>query len=140
MLAVAKDEPLWAVLEGEDGRQQWGQPRADVIAAHIAPGMWRRLSAGDGAKGPRLYDWVRVPLARLQLSDEDRRWEHWLLVRRSLSDATDLAYYVVFAPRGTTLRALVQVAGQRWRIEQSFELAKGEVGLDHYEVRRWEGW
>lgn len=135
VLAVAKDEPLWAILEGH-----WGEPRADEIAAHIPMAAWRRLSAGDGAKGPRRYDWARVPLARLQLSDEERRWEHWLLVRRSLSDPTDVAYYVVFAPRGTTLHQLAQVAGQRWRIEQSFELAKGEVGLDHYEVRRWDGW
>ena len=135
VLAVAKDEPLWAVLDG-----RWGQPRADAIAAHVPAQAWRRLSAGDGAKGPRVDDWARVPLARLQLSAEEWRWEHWLLVRRSLSDPTELAYYVVFAPRGTPLRTLVQVAGQRWRIEQSFELAKGEVGLDHYEVRRWDGW
>lgn len=135
VLGVARDEPLWAVLD-----DRWGQPRADEIAARVPTQAWRRLSAGDGAKGPRLYDWARVPLARLQLSAEERRWEHWLLVRRSLSDPTELAYYVVFAPRGTPLRDLVQVAGQRWRIEQSFELAKGEVGLDHYEVRRWDGW
>ena len=135
VLAVAKDEPLWAVLDG-----RWGQPRADAIAAHVPAQAWRRLSAGDGAKGPRVDDWARVPLARLQLSAEEWRWEHWLLVRRSLSDPTELAYYVVFAPHGTPLRTLVQVAGQRWRIEQSFELAKGEVGLDHYEVRRWDGW
>lgn len=135
VLAVAKDEPLWAILDG-----RWGQPRADEIVAHAPLAAWRRLSAGDGAKGPRLYDWVRVPLARLQVSAAEQRWEHWLLVRRSLSDPTDLAYYVVFAPQGTTLQQLVQVAGQRWRIEQSFELAKGEVGLDHYEVRRWDGW
>ncbi|WIG57556.1 MAG: transposase [Ktedonobacterales bacterium] len=135
VLGVTRQEPLWAVVDG-----RWGQLRADEIATHVPAGAWRRLSAGDGAKGPRLYDWARVPLARLQLSAEERRWEHWLLVRRSVSDPTELAYYVVFAPRGTTLRELVQVAGQRWRIEQSFELAKGEVGLDHYEVRRWDGW
>jgi SRSO17 transposase len=81
-----------------------------------------------------------VPLARLRLSEEDDRFEHWLLVRRSLSDPTDLAYYVVFAPTGTPLPTLVRVAGQRWRVEQSIELAKGEAGFDHYEVRRWEGW
>jgi SRSO17 transposase len=79
-------------------------------------------------------------LARLQLTAAERRWDHWLLVRRSRSDPTDLAYYVVFAPAGTALRALARVAGERWRIEQSFELAKGEVGLDEYEVRRWDGW
>ncbi len=135
VLAVAKDEPLWAVLD-----KQWGQPRADVIAEHIPAEAWQRLSAGAGAKGPRWYDWARVPLARLHLTAEERQWEHWLLVRRSRSDPTDLAYYVVFAPAGTTLQTLARVAGQRWRIEQSFALAKGEVGLDHYEVRRWAGW
>lgn len=135
VLAVTSAEPLWAVLDG-----RWGQPRADAIAAHIPTEAWQRLSAGAGAKGPRWYDWVRVPLARLQLTAEERRWEHWLLVRRSCSDPTEVAYYVVFAPAGTTLRTLARVAGQRWRIEQSFALAKGEVGLDQYEVRRWDGW
>lgn len=135
VLAVAKDEPLWAVLDG-----RWGEPRADAIAAQIPAADWQRRSAGDGAKGPRRFDWARVRLARLQVSAEERRWEHWLLVRRSLSDPTDLAYYVVFAPVDTALQTLVTVAGQRWRIEQSFELAKGEVGLDQYEVRRWDGW
>jgi SRSO17 transposase len=135
VLAVTSAEPLWAVLDG-----QWGQPRADRIAARIPADGWQRLSAGGGAKGPRWYDWARVRLARLQLTAEEQRWEHWLLVRRSRSDPTEVAYYVVFAPAGTPLRTLARVAGQRWRIEQSFALAKGEVGLDHYEVRRWDGW
>jgi SRSO17 transposase len=135
VLAVTSAEPLFAILAGH-----FGQPRADRIAAHIPTQEWRRLSAGAGAKGPRTYDWARVRLARLQLTAEERRWEHWLLVRRSRQDPTELAYYVVFAPAGTSLRTLARVAGQRWRIEQSFELAKGEVGLDHYEVRRWDGW
>ena len=119
VLAVAKDEPLWAVVD-----ERWGQPRADLIAEQLPAEAWKLLSAGDGAKGPRWYDWARVPLARLQLTEEERRWEHWLLVRRSRSDPTDFAYYVVFAPTGTTLQTLVRVAGQRWRIEQSFALAK----------------
>lgn len=135
VLAVTSDEPVWAVLDGH-----WGQPRADVIAAQIPADAWQRLSAGDGAKGPRWYDWARVRLARLQLTAQERRWEHWLLVRHSRSDPSERAYYVVFAPAGTSLRTLVRVAGQRWRIEQSVELAKGEVGLDQYEVRRWDGW
>ncbi len=135
VLAVTSAEPLWAVLDG-----RWGQPHADVIGAHIPAEAWQRLSAGVGAKGPRWYDWARVRLARLQLTAEERRWEHWLLVRRGRSDPTELAYYVVFAPAGTALRTLARVAGQRWRIEQSFALAKGEVGLDQYEVRRWDGW
>jgi hypothetical protein len=67
-------------------------------------------------------------------------FERWVLVRRSLSDPTELQAYVVFAPVGTELEALVRVAGQRWTIEVTFEAAKGEVGLDHYEVRSWTGW
>lgn len=135
VLAVTSQEPLLAVLDG-----RLGQPRADAIAAAIPPTAWRRLSAGDGAKGPRRYDWARVGLARLQLTEEERRWDHWLLVRCSLSDPRKRAYYVVFTPTGTSLSTLVRVAGTRWRIEQSFELAKNEVGLDQYEVRRWDGW
>ena len=135
VLAVTSAEPLFALLAGH-----LGQPRADRIAAPIPANAWRRLSAGAGAKGPRWYDWARVRLARLPLSAEERQWEHWLLVRRSRHDPTDLASYVVFAPAGPSLRTLARVAGQRWRIEQRFELAKGEVGLDQYEVRRWDGW
>jgi SRSO17 transposase len=135
VLAVASNEPLWAVVE-----DHWGQYRAETLAAHVPEEQWPRLSAGAGAKGPRRYDWALVPLARLQLSAAERRWSHSLLIRRRLSDPTDLAYYMVFAPGGTTLQTLMTVAGQRWRIEQSFALAKGEVGLDQYEVRRWDGW
>lgn len=135
VLGVTSQEPLWAVLDG-----RWGQPRADALAATIPASAWRRLSAGAGAKGPRRYDWARVRLARMQLTAEERRWDHWLLVRRSVSEPSKGAYYVVFAPADTPLPTLVHVAGTRWRIEQSFELAKGEVGLDHYEVRRWDGW
>jgi SRSO17 transposase len=114
--------------------------RADEIARYaLDPHEWRRLSAGDGAKGPRLYDWALVPLAAPDASGFARA----LLIRRPLDASDDpkqLAYYLTFAPVGTPLQALVAVAGRRWTVEESLELAKGEVGLDHYEVRRWEGW
>ena len=97
---------------------------------------WCRLSAGDGAKGPRWYDWRWLPLA----APLQPQWRRWLLVRRSLSDPTALTAYVVFAPQATALATVVQVAGRRWTIEQCFEEAKGEVGLDQYEVRSWTGW
>jgi hypothetical protein len=67
-------------------------------------------------------------------------YERWCLVRRSLSDPTDLQAYVVFASERTPLAELVRVAGRRWTIEVAFEAVKGEVGLDHYEVRSWTGW
>ncbi|MDR6504121.1 SRSO17 transposase [Burkholderia ambifaria] len=133
VLAVAKNEPLW-----------WQGPtyvRADKIAAGLPAGAWRRLSAGAGAKGERLYDWALTPLWRLQITAEERRFGHYLLVRRSLDEKREHAYYVVYAPRRKASRqTLVNVAGRRWEIEISFEAAKGECGLDQYEVRRWQGW
>jgi len=133
VLAVARDEPLW-----------WQGPKhikAEVIAQALAPQAVKRLSAGPGAKGERLYDWALAPLWRLQLTPEEKRWGHYLLVRRSLDDRQEMAYYVVFAPRAKTrLKKLAQVAGRRWEIEIGFEATKGECGLDQYEVRRWQGW
>jgi len=131
VLEVACDEPLWAATERGPA-----QVRADQLAQKVAPERWERLSAGLGAKGPRLYDWARVPLFRLDWPG----FEHGLLVRRSLADAEKRAYYVVFAPEGTSLAELVRVAGSRWAIEECLESAKNEVGLDQYEVRRWEAW
>jgi len=136
VLAVTSNEPLWCNI-GRGVRQE----RVSAMVTSIAEDEWQRLSAGDGAKGPRLYDWARVALERLTwLGEEDVRWEHWLLVRRSIDKPEELAYYVVFCPVGTALQELVQVAGKRWTIEESFEITKGEVGLDEYEVRRWTGW
>ena len=131
VLGIACKEPLWAWPEGGPR-----QVRADQLAASLPEAAWERLSAGEGAKGPRLYDWTRVRLFRWGWPG----WEHWLLVRRSISQPDEVAYYVVFAPEGTPLLELVRVAGSRWAIEECLETAKGEVGLDQYEVRKWEGW
>lgn len=131
VLAIKRSEPLWLATE-----QGPVQRKASVIAAGLAEADWQRLSAGEGAKGPRLYDWTRIAIRPIR----EPGWEHWLLVRRSLEDAEDVAYYVCFAPAGTALEELVRVAGTRWAIEECIETAKGEVGLDHYEVRQWDGW
>ena len=114
-----------------EGARRW----ASEIATLLPQEEWKRLSAGAGTKGERLYDWALLPLGEV---DEER--QRWLLFRRSISDPTDLAYYLVSAPRKTRLEVMVKVAGARWAIEESFESAKGEVGLDHYEVRSWDGW
>jgi SRSO17 transposase len=97
--------------------------------------QWVACSAGHGAKGRRLYDWTRVALAVPAAADFTR----WLLVRRSRADG-ELAFYACSAPASTSLVGLVRVAGVRWAIEEGFQQAKTEVGLDHYEVRRWPGW
>jgi SRSO17 transposase len=117
----------------------WTQRRVSTLLKELRElpaEAWQRLSAGEGEKGPRWYDWSRLPL----VPPLQEGFERWCLVRRSLSDPDDLQAYVVFAPQGTALAELVRVAGRRWTIEVAFEAAKGEVGLDQYEVRSWTGW
>ena len=109
---------------------------ARQLAQQIPDDQWERLSAGEGSKGPRLYDWGRVLLRPGSEPDQG----HWLLVRRSITDPEDLAYYVCFGAADTLMMELVRVAGTRWIIEDAFKEAKQEVGLDEYQVRRWTGW
>jgi len=92
-----------------------------------------------GAKGPRLYSWARTPI-HLPGPPGQAPKPGWLLIRRSLTNSTDCAYYLCSAPPGTTLTTLVAVAGKRWAIEETFQTGKGEVGLDHYQVRHYDGW
>jgi SRSO17 transposase len=110
--------------------------RVDVLIGKVRAGAWTRMSCGDGAHGPRMYDWVRVPIRRE--FGTDRRG--WVMARRSVSDPSEIAYYVCYGKRGTRLRELVRVAGSRWAVEESFQTAKNEVGLDNYQVRRYDAW
>jgi SRSO17 transposase len=129
VLGVSRAHRLWS-------SERWAQERVEAAMAALPADVWQRLSVGDGSKGPRVYDWaeIRFPVA------SPEGWRHGMLARRSLSDPTELAYYRVFAPEGATLAELAEVAGTRWTIEKGFERAKGEVGLDEYEVRRWDAW
>ena len=97
---------------------------------------WRRLSAGDGAKGPRLYDWAYLPYR----TPPAPGWKTGLLIRRKKGRPHQFTFYLTRSPEETALAELVRIAGQRWRIESCFEEAKGETGLDEYEVRAWTGW
>lgn len=106
--------------------------RADRLATTLPDRCWQRYSAGQGAKGPRDYDWAWVELAE---GSPDR----WLLVRRSPTTG-ELAYYLAWAATPQPLTTLVRVAGSRWAIEETFQAAKSQVGLDHYQVRRWIPW
>jgi SRSO17 transposase len=112
------------------------QVRARNLLAEVPADAWQRLSCGDGAKGPRLYDWA---LLRTN-SPEPEAYARWLLIRRSVTDPSEVAYFACGGPPGIRLDALVGVAGARWAIEDLFELAKGDCGLDEYEVRSWVGW
>jgi SRSO17 transposase len=132
VLAVACDEPVGIVTP--DGQRRRVEVR-EVAALLLQESDWQRLSMSEGTKGPRLFDWARVPILH-QWEDDGR---HWLLIRRSLGDPQEQAYYFVFAPVGTTLPEMVAAIGARWHIEEDFENAK-DLGLDHYEVRGFLGW
>ena len=132
VLEVHCDEEVGIVAP--DGRRRLVQV-ADVPALLLSEQSWQRLSMSEGTKGLRLFDWACVPILHRWQQDG----QHWLLLRRSLSDAQDLRYYLVFAPAVTTLEQMVQASGGRWRIEENFENGK-DLGLDHYEVRSWTGW
>jgi len=127
VVAVSCSSPIW-----HGGRQE----RADALVASLPPESWGTLSCGTGSQGERLYDWtcLRLPY------ENPSGMTQWLLVRRSRSNPKELAYFRAFGPATTTLEDLVRVAGMRWSIEESFEDAKGSVGLDHYEVRKWRAW
>ena len=134
-----------------------------TLAEDLDEDIWSPLSAGEGAKGPRLYEWARLPIG----FSKNNGFERWLLFRRcpglqghrpedpawrarpsprcgcrrgSLRDPKALAYYFVHAPKGTSLAEIAGAAGLRWTIEECFLRAKDDLGLDHCEARSWHGW
>jgi SRSO17 transposase len=127
VLAVPSTHGIWTRAH---------QVAVERLVSQLPSNAWGRLSAGEGSQGPRWYDWacLRLPYATAAGMGQ------WLLTRRSVSDPTELAYYRVFGPADTPVDEMVRVAGRRWAIEEGFEQAKGEVGLDQYEVRRYDAW
>lgn len=128
--------------------KSWGKSQriagtAGTIAQNLSASDWRRLSAGEGTKGARLNDWAYLELADLDTADYDASrsglWTRGLLIRRNIADG-DLAFFSTWCPAGTPVETLVRVEGHRWAIEDSFETAKNELGLDHNETRSWHGW
>ncbi len=128
--------------------RSWGKrPPVAGTAAEIArtrrSSDWKSLSAGAGTKGPRLHDWCYLEWADLEAeqfnSANDGLWTRGLLIRRRIAD-DDLAFFTTWCPAGTSMETLVAVEGHRWAIEDSFETAKNEFGLDHNESRSWHGW
>jgi SRSO17 transposase len=138
----ARDQAYVVAVKSNEKPTTWppyrppGQVAVAAVRAGLEPGAWQQLSCGEGAQGERWYDWAYIPL-RPALRDG---WVHGALFRRSLTEPDEVAYYLVYAPEGTPLAELARAAGSRWAIEDVFKLAKGQVGLDHYEVRSWAGW
>jgi SRSO17 transposase len=129
VLAVPETHTVWV-----QGRQQ----PVGLLAALLPKEAWVVLSAGEGSKGPRLYEWAWLLLPAETEAPSTRA--RWVLMRRSLTDPSERAYYRVYGPATITLPEVVQVTGSRWRIEEGYEQVKGEVGLDQYEVRTWRAW
>jgi SRSO17 transposase len=132
-----RGQPYVVAVTGQQRlRVQFEQKRVHEIAETIPRQAWFRLSVADGAKGPRVYDWAAAKFG----AATELGLVRWLLIRRSVEDPTELAYYLCLAPPQATARDLAIAAGKRWSIESCFESAKQETGLDEYEVRSWDGW
>ncbi len=129
VLAVPKSQMVMTM-------EFFGQARAHELISRLPEDAWMRLSCGDGAHGPREYDWTQAAIRPWRRAG----WDHWLLARRSLTNPADIAYYICFSPAGTALAELVRVAGSRWMVEECFQTAKNETGLDHYQVRGYTAW
>lgn len=154
VLAVSRNTPVWTERPALEAPQKprTGRPRTrtrlvegavkattvQAVTLTWPESRWQRFAIADGEKGPRMYDWAR------QRVIESREGlpgpEAWLLVRRSISDPTEVAYYLSNAPTDTPLTKLAHVAATRYTIEQCIEEGKGETGLDDYEVRHWHSW
>jgi len=114
-----------------------GEQRADALIAAAPARSWQRISVGPGAHGLREFRWARIPV-RTTARRPGRG--HWLLARQSLRDPDEVAYYACYGPRRSSTADLAWTAGSRWHIEECFQQAKGEAGLDHYQVRTWRAW
>ena len=131
VLAVRFNQTL-RMLMGDSLLQTDPADLADELPANA----WRPHAAGEGSKGIRLYGWARIALPWIT----DGAFERWVLIRRNRREPQERAYYFVFAPTGTSLAELAGAAGLRWTIEECFQRARKELGLDHCEARSWHGW
>jgi SRSO17 transposase len=139
VLGIKSNEPF----------HSWGMSKfisgtVKEIADGLPASAWRRLSPGAGTKGERLHDWAYLELADLDAGDYTDAlagvsWTRGLLIRRKIAGG-DLAFFTTWAPSGTSIERLAKIEGLRWAIEDSFETAKNELGLDHNETRSWHGW
>lgn len=127
VLAVTGQQCVW---------RGFGQQYVKTLKAQVPAQAWSEIRVGVGTKGPRVFDWVALPINH----PHGKEWQRFLLLRRSRSDPQETTAYLVFGWADTTLEEMARIAARRWAIKESFAQAKSEVGLDHYEVRSWAGW
>lgn len=128
VLAVARDTEVTTAV---------GRRGVETLAGMVPAHAWETYSCADGSKGPRLYDWALVDT--IDLAGPENRAQQ-VLIRRSRTGKRELAFFLIHTPRPVSLATLVTVAGRRWGIEECFQSAKNEVGLDHYQVRLYHAW
>jgi SRSO17 transposase len=138
----ARDQSYVLAVRGNEKPSTWPPygPPGQVAVSHLVDALcaedWQHLSCGEGSQGPRVYDWAFVPIRPALRAG----WVHAVLARRHPERTDEMAYYLVYAPVDMSLEEIVHAAESRWTIEEVFKQAKGQVGLDHYEVRSWQGW
>jgi len=119
-----------------EGRRE----RAEQLGERLPEDAWITVLTGEDGQGIPAHQWVCLLLSEPCAKGRRR----WLLIRRSLEEPSDLAYYLAYylayGPQETSLQERVRVCDRRWAIEEDFAEAKGEVGLDQYEVRTWTAW
>ena len=114
------------------GQREW----AEQLGERLTEAMWAPHSSGPGSQGERIHDWACLRLSEPVPAGMGR----WLLIRRDPEQSNDHSYWLAYGPAETAVTELVRVADARWQVEECFAQAKGEVGLDHYEVRTWTAW
>jgi SRSO17 transposase len=113
-----------------------GRERVEQLGARLTEDAWTAVAPNGGGQGARVHDWACLPLSERCA----RGMRRWLLVRRDPDDPEGHVYWLAYGPTQTTIEQLVRVCDVRWQIEECFAQAKGEVGMDQYEVRTWEAW
>jgi SRSO17 transposase len=137
--AWLEERDIWyvmAIRRSDTVTAPEGERRADALIAALPSRSWQKISAGAGAHGPREYHWARIAVR----AGHTRGRGHWLLARRSLADPQEIAYYACYGPSRCSTADLAWTAGSRWHVEECFQQAKGEAGLDQYQVRAWRAW
>lgn len=154
VLDTSRDARVWTSQPrlhrlGSQGARG-GRPRTRVrakqkpqsvgeVLEQIPHTAWKRFSAGQGSQGPRVYEYAELTVWFSEEGSPAAEAER-LLVRRSLGQDAEIKVQRSNAPAKIPLAKLAQVGGNRWTIEEDFQCAKGECGLDEYETRGWHGW
>jgi SRSO17 transposase len=129
---ITRDGP-----EDQRGGSRRAQEEDRALAERLPEDAWSEVLPVEDSGERRPWQWACLELAA---DPENKGMSRWLLARRGSDDPDDLAFYQTYGREDTSVEELVRVCQERWAIEFAFEEAKGEIGMDHYEVRKWGAW